>query len=96
MDTKKVINYLDKIPDDIYKLIMSYIFTPKIHLERKLSEYYWNTSLFINRCCVCNRLAKKVSLAYNCGCNVKEDSVFSITKCEDGCKNQLICFGCAH
>ena len=43
MDTKKVINYLDKIPDDIYKLIMSYIFTPKIHLERKLSEYYWNT-----------------------------------------------------
>lgn len=85
-------NYLGIVPDEIYKQIMSYVFSPTVALNRMETRYKWNTNLMINKCCMCNLSAKDVALAYNCGCN--GDRYFDI--CEDGCKNQLICFGCAH
>ena len=86
---------LHKLPDEIYKLIMSYIFVPKVHLHRYCGDK-WNSDLFINKCYICRQNAKKVALAYNCGCNYLDESTIWITKCKDGCKNQLICFSCAH
>ena len=87
-------NYLHLVPDEIYKQIMAYIFLPKIALKRMVSKYRWNTELLINKCCICNMSAKHVGLSYNCGCNDEEPSYCEL--CKDGCKNQLICFGCAH
>ena len=86
-------NYLHLVPDEIYKRIMAYIFLPKIALRRAAGTR-WNTDLFINKCCMCNLSAKHVSLTYNCGCNDDKQSYCEL--CKDGCKNQLICFGCAH
>ncbi len=91
---RKQNNYLGMLPDEIYKLIMAYIFLPKIALNRMESRYRWNTNLFINKCCMCNLSAKHVGLAYSCGCHDEEPSYCEL--CKDGCKNQLICFDCAH
>ena len=87
-------NYLDIVPDEIYKQIMSYVFSPAASLNRRESKYKWNTNLFINKCCMCNLSAKDVALAYDCGCDGWRPGSPPI--CEDGCKNELICFGCAH
>ena len=40
---------LHKLPDEIYKLIMSYIFVPKVHLHRYCGDN-WNSDLLINKC----------------------------------------------
>jgi len=93
-----MMNYLITVPDEIYKLIMSYVFLPKVSLRRMESIYTWNTELLINKCFICKQSAKCVGLSYNCGCNISEEEPYNYhsAKCKDGCKNQLICFNCAH
>ena len=91
-----IMNYLYNVPDEIYKRIMEYIFLPKIELKRKTSIYRWNTNLLINKCYICTLSVKNVALNYNCGCNESDENSYSFPKCKDGCKNQLICFDCAH
>ena len=85
--------YLDIVPHEIYQLIQEYIGRPKLELERFSDQ--WNLNLkIINKCYNCKRDCTVVALSYNCNCN--NDKYSSMVACNDGCKNQLICWDCAH
>jgi len=85
---------LDILSDDIYQKILTYIFTPKVHLSRWNSiTHTWNTNLFINRCYLCKGSAKNVSLSNNCQCCGLYSELANISAV---CTNELICWDCAH
>ena len=86
---------LNILSDDIYQKILTYIFTPKVHLSRWNSiTHTWNIDLFISRCYLCKRSAKTVALSHTCGCG--GFSIYISDYTHMVCTNELICWDCAH
>jgi len=89
-------NRLDKLPDEIYKHILKYVFHPPKELKQfDKKTQQWNCNLFINKCHCCQQSATTIALSYDCNCNCN-DTYNIFDTCTDGCKNKLICFDCAH
>lgn len=77
---------LDLLPSDVYKKIISYIFVPKLLINRT------NPNIFVNKCLICHRNQNQCFLMEFCSCNSKN----MFTKCQGGCINKLICYKCTH
>lgn len=87
-------NPLNKLPDEIYKHIYSYVFSPKESIQRwdPIKEKY--TYLKINKCAICKRHANKVSLSHVCSCCFPYKNYFQGNK--NYCENTLFCWFCLH
>lgn len=87
LDSIKMVKFSD-LPDDIVHIIYKY---SNEHFEY-LSK--WNTKkkkwnqLLTNRCYVCRQSSKHVALSHLCNCCIVNTSGV--------CKNELICWSCAH
>ena len=85
---------LNKLPDEIYKLVYSYVFSPKESIKRwdPIKENY--SDLKINRCTICNRHSNNVPLIHVCSC------CFPYTNYSQGnkiyCEDTLFCWYCIH
>lgn len=75
---------LHRLPDELYRKIMSYIFVPHKQIKRYDKDGW--TSLCINYCYVCKR--KDCALSHLCDCCMFNTSGV--------CENTLICWDCAH
>lgn len=88
-------NYLDLLPDELYKNVISFCFVPRVELSRS-NLLKWNQNLsMINKCYKCNRNCTQVPLTFNCSCN-NIHYRWLFPPCRDGCLDQLICWDCAH
>ena len=84
---------INKLSDDVYRNILSYLFQPSHDIKRFDDNTQKFTDLQINKCYICKRTSKEVALSHLCDlCN--NDNCYRMNnKC---CDNKLICFNCAH
>jgi hypothetical protein len=87
-------NRLSLLPDELYKYIYSYVFSPKVHIKRWDEKKRKYTNLFINKCVICNRRSHCVELIHICSCCNPYKRYFYGNK--KYCENTLFCWFCLH
>ena len=86
-------SFLNTVPDEVYRMIYSFVFQPSEEIKRFDNKTQKFTDLQINRCHVCKKTSKQVALSHLCDlCN--DCNCYRMNNiC---CDNKLICFDCAH
>ena len=87
-------NLLNKLPDEIYKLVYSYVFSPKQSIKRWDSNKEKYTDLKINKCAICKRHASTVAVFHVCTFCFPYNNYFQGNKIY--CEDTLFCWFCIH